>query len=275
MRNLKRIFIIFTLIMFHSFSSFASGDRDGGTSQKDTQKIEHTGITSVKIDINSNLNINITGTEKPELFGEIQSENLRLYNINTELYDNELKINISSRKWMFFHRFDNNDIFLKVPVNTELYIYTENSNIIINNCNGKKYISIENGDLCIINSSGNIFADNENGDLIFGNITGDIDADSETGNILIYNSKGMLNLKTEKGKLEGALILLTKDSEFLTETGLISFNLLNSLSDFSYALDTETGLIMLDTVQGTGKYYSNTGLIKIHAATETGDIIFK
>jgi hypothetical protein len=273
-RTMKRFFLLLVLIILSTSNIFAFGKKDRDD-ERDIQKIEETGIAKIIIDINSNFNIKVTGAEDPKLFGEILSDNLKMFDIETEQSNNELRIKISSRSIPFFRKPDNNDIFLSVPVNTELELDTEQGLIIVDNCNGYKNISSETGDICIINSDGNIYVRNETGDITLGNIEGDIDGDSDTGDILLYNIKGKLYLKTNTGQLEGDMIEVTDDSEFLSDTGIINLDLVNSLSDFSYELSTDSGIIVLDTIQSTGKYQSNTGHIKFRADTDTGDILLK
>jgi len=272
------ILIVIALFICYSATSFGSGERESNsnTSSLDVQKIEYTGITKVIIENDSIFNIKVTGTaDESALYGEIISENLRMFDIENIRTGSELRIEISQRMHLFRRSSEINDIILNVPINTELFLKSETGLVLIENCNGYKELSTETGEICVVNSTGNIHADNETGDLTFGNIIGNIYANSETGSILLYNVSGRLNLNTETGSLEGNLIELTDDSEFNTDTGIINFDLVNNLSDLSYDLDTDTGIIILDTIQSSGEYYSDTGILKIHAETDTGDIIFQ
>ena len=118
--------------------------------------------------------------------------------------------------------------------------------------------------------NGNIKAKSSSGRQSYEAITGDIAAVASSGSITIYEQTGSLDLRATSGRLEGRDIMLNSDSSFKTSSGKISFAFENDFDDFSFNLESSSGVLRVWQSRVKGTLMLGDGPIKITGKSSSG-----
>ena len=98
----------------------------------------------------------------------------------------------------------------------------------------------------------------------------DVTAESSFGNIKITNSEGALDLAASSGSLRGTAVSITGDSSFQTSSGAIDFDFTNTISDFTFNLESSSGLITAGQTRAKGRVTTGSGTINIRGKSSSG-----
>lgn len=152
---------------------------------------------------------------------------------------------------------------------------TSSGAIDINNCKGRLNIRSSSGRISVRNVTGDISADSSSGRQLYEGIVGNIIAESSSGSITINDQTGTLDLKATSGRLEGSNVLLEGDSSFSTSSGRISFDFKNDPDDFSFDLNSSSGILNVGQSRAKGKLMIGNGKIKITGKSSSGAQSYK
>ena len=117
---------------------------------------------------------------------------------------------------------------------------------------------------------GNIKAKSSSGRQSYEAIVGDIVAETSSGSITINEQTGMLDLSATSGKLNGHSVKLTGNSSFQTSSGRISFEFENDFDDFSFDLQSSSGVLRVGESRGKEMLILGNGPIKITGKSSSG-----
>jgi len=117
---------------------------------------------------------------------------------------------------------------------------------------------------------GNIKAKSSSGRQSYEAITGDITAEMSSGGLTINKQAGALDLRATSGKLEGEEIKLTCNSSFRTSSGRIRFEFENDFDDFSFDLQSSSGVLHVGESRVKGTFILGNGPIKITGKSSSG-----
>jgi hypothetical protein len=117
---------------------------------------------------------------------------------------------------------------------------------------------------------GNIKAKSSSGRQSYEAIVGDIVGETSSGSITINEQTGMLDLSATSGKLNGHSVKLTGNSSFQTSSGRISFEFENDFDDFSFDLQSSSGVLRVGESRVKGMLILGNGPIKITGKSSSG-----
>jgi hypothetical protein len=142
------------------------------------------------------------------------------------------------------------------------------------NVTGNLKARSSHGEVAIKAMKGNADIETTSGYQLYENVTGRIICASRSGEINIKSLSGTVHASSVSGYISGKNILLTGSSELSSESGEISFYLLNDLKELSFDLHTESGDIMME--KGNTRLYDlknynvKNGPILIKGSTKQG-----
>ena len=151
-----------------------------------------------------------------------------------------------------------------------LNIKSSSGRISVRDVAGNLSVESSSGSQTYEEIDGNIKAKSSSGRQSYGAIAGDIVAETSSGNITINEQTGALDLRATSGKLEGYEVKLTGDSSFKTSSGRISFELENDFEDFSFDLQSSSGVLRVGESKVKGTLIIGSGPIKITGKSSSG-----
>lgn len=154
-------------------------------------------------------------------------------------------------------------------------IKSSSGSIDISTCKGPLHIKSSSGRISAKEASGNISAFSSSGRQTYERIEGDIVAQSSSGNITIYHLTGTLDLKATSGDLEGHDVLLEGNSTFTTSSGRMNFEFDNNIDDFSFDLNSSSGILHVGQSRAKGRLVIGKGKIKITGKSSSGNQAYK
>ena len=137
-------------------------------------------------------------------------------------------------------------------------------------CKGSLSINSSSGKVSVREVEGNISVGSSSGNQTYEKIEGNINATSSSGSITITNQTGSLDLKATSGRLEGRGVKLTGNSSFTTSSGKISIELMNDFEDFSFDLQSSSGVIRVADSKVKGTLIMGSGPIRITGKSSSG-----
>jgi hypothetical protein len=140
----------------------------------------------------------------------------------------------------------------------------------IQQCRGPLDIQSSSGSVSVRDVAGDISAESSSGGQRYEVIDGNIEAKSSSGSITINEQTGTLDLRATSGRLVGRDILLTGDSSFHTSSGKISFEFENDFDDFSFNLQSSSGVLRVGESKVKGTFKVGNGPIKITGESSSG-----
>ena len=152
-------------------------------------------------------------------------------------------------------------------------------NLTVKSSSGRISVRDVDGNMSVESSSGsqtyevidgNIKAKSSSGRQSYDAIVGDIVAETSSASITINEQMGALDLRATSGKLEGQDVKLTGDSSFQTSSGRIHFNFENDFDDFSFDLQTSSGVLRVGESRVKGTFIVGNGPIKITGKSSSG-----
>ena len=162
------------------------------------------------------------------------------------------------------------ELLLRVPEATALSIETGTGGILVETVAGAKSLGTASGGIVVRSSRGSIEARSSTGSQRYDYVTGDIRAESATGAIELTNVEGRADLQSATGRLWGRNVRVTADSRLRTSTGRIEIDFANPLEDFTFVLQSVTGLIDVGGTEARGKVQRGSGPLRITGQTTTG-----
>jgi hypothetical protein len=108
------------------------------------------------------------------------------------------------------------------------------------------------------------------GSQTYEEIDGNIRAKSSSGRITINKQTGALEIRATSGRLEGQEVKLTGNSSFQTSSGRISFEFENDFDDFSFDLQSSSGVLRVGESRGKEMLILGNGPIKITGKSSSG-----
>lgn len=140
----------------------------------------------------------------------------------------------------------------------------------IQKCKGPLIVKSSSGRISVSEVSGNISVQSSSGSQTYAVVDGNIKATSSAGMITIKGQTGALDLNATSGRLEGLDVKLTGDSSFQTSSGRIRFEFENDFEDFSFDLQSSSGMIRVGGSRARGKLKVGNGPIKISGKSSSG-----
>jgi lia operon protein LiaG len=142
--------------------------------------------------------------------------------------------------------------------------------ISIDGCRGTLQIESSSGRVTAREVTGDISTDTSSGAQAYEAIEGNIDAQSSSGKISISDQTGTLKLRATSGVLEGNDIHLKGDSSFTTSSGKISFDFINDIDEFSFDLNSSSGMLSAGKSRAKGMLVFGSGKIQIIGKSTSG-----
>jgi DUF4097 and DUF4098 domain-containing protein YvlB len=140
----------------------------------------------------------------------------------------------------------------------------------IQQCKGTLIVKSSSGRISVRDVTGNMSVESSSGSQTYEEMDGNIRAKSSSGRITINKQTGVLDLKATSGKLEGQEVKLTGDSSFQTSSGRISFEFENDFDDFSFNLQSNSGVLRVGESRVKGTLILGNGPIKITGNSSSG-----
>jgi DUF4097 and DUF4098 domain-containing protein YvlB len=137
-------------------------------------------------------------------------------------------------------------------------------------CKGSLNIQSSSGKVSVRDVEGNVSVESSSGSQTFEEIDGNIKAKSSSGSITINNQTGVLALKATSGRLEGRGVKLTGNSSFQTYSGKINFEFINDFSEFSFDLQSSSGILRVGESKVKGTLIMGSGPITITGKSSSG-----
>ena len=154
----------------------------------------------------------------------------------------------------------------KGPLNIE----SSSGRISVRDVAGNISVESSSGNQTFEEIDGNIKTKSNSGRQSYETIVGDIVAETSSGNVTINEQTGALDLRATSGKLEGNEVKLTSDSSFQTSSGRISFGFENDFDDFSFDLQSSSGVLRVGESRVKGTLILGNGPIKIIGKSSSG-----
>lgn len=273
-------------------------------------EIEYNNIEYVEIK-GEMFNVEIIGESRNNISGffETSDNNHKLF---FNQHGNILEI-IYKRPLLKLPIFKTHNLFLKVPVLTnikidnssgkvninsimtnEIKINTSSGNVLLSNINAKIDVKTSSGNITsskivskypvlLKSSSGIIIMEDSNTDLevnstsgrqFFKNNKGNINTNTSSGNIDIENQEGVFKIKTSSGKISGRNIKVNGDSVFNTTSGDILFVFNNLRDELTFDLKASSGKLEVETQKDNKELIYGKGKIKITGKSSSGSQIY-
>lgn len=161
------------------------------------------------------------------------------------------------------------ELILRVPESTVLSVETSAGSIVVETVSGAKTLTSSSGSITVRSSRGNVETRSSTGGQRFDYVNGDIRAESGMGAIELTNVEGKAELQSTTGRLWGRNVRITGDSRFRTSTGRIDMDFANALEDFTFSLQSLTGLIEVGGTEARGRVHKGSGPLRITGQTTT------
>jgi DUF4097 and DUF4098 domain-containing protein YvlB len=140
----------------------------------------------------------------------------------------------------------------------------------IQQCKGTLTVKSSSGRISARDVAGDMSVESSSGSQTYEEIDGNIKAKSSSGRITINRQTGALDLRATSGKLEGQEVKLTGDSSFQTSSGRIRFEFENDFDDFSFDLQSSSGVLRVGESRVKGTLILGNGPIKITGKSSSG-----
>jgi hypothetical protein len=140
----------------------------------------------------------------------------------------------------------------------------------IQQCRGTLTVKSSSGRISVRGVAGNMSVWSSSGSQTYEEIDGNIRAKSSSGRITINKQTGALEIRATSGRLEGQEVKLTGNSSFQTSSGRISFEFENDFDDFSFDLQSSSGVLRVGESRGKEMLILGNGPIKITGKSSSG-----
>jgi hypothetical protein len=160
-------------------------------------------------------------------------------------------------------------------VAAEIVAATSSGKIMVESCDGGKNLRASSGAVIVRDAGGDIRAKTSSGAHTYEGISGSISAESSSGRINVSNSEGSIDLSASSGKLTATTVNITGDSSFKTSSGAIDIDFTNSIDDFSFELESSSGLISAGGTRAKGRVSSGSGAIRIRGKSSSGSQTYR
>jgi DUF4097 and DUF4098 domain-containing protein YvlB len=151
-----------------------------------------------------------------------------------------------------------------------LNVISTSGRIVLINVVGTVSVESSSGGQTYENISGDIKARSTSGRQSYEAMAGDITAEASSGSITVNEQAGALDLRATSGKLEGHTVKLSGDSSFETTSGRIRFEFENDIEDFSFDLQSRSGMLLIGESRVKGTLKLGSGPIKITGKSSSG-----
>ena len=140
----------------------------------------------------------------------------------------------------------------------------------IQQCKGTLTVKSSSGRISVRDVVGTMSVESSSGSQTYEVIDGNIRAKSSSGRITINKQTGVLDLRATSGRLEGYEVKLKGDSSFQTSSGRINFEFVNDFNDFSFNLQSSSGVLRVGESRVKGTLILGNGPIKITGKSSSG-----
>ncbi len=233
------------------------------------QTIEHEGVARIVIQNGGIFEVSIKGTSGAAVRVEVRSSDPQ-DKVRDSRSGDELTIAADRRDRVRSIGSKPPEMSLRVPEGTALSVETSSGNIVVETVNGAKSLLSSTGNITVRSSRGAVDARSSTGNQRYDYLNGDVRAQSSTGAIELTNVEGRAELESSTGRLWGRALRITGDSRFRTSTGRIEMDFANPLEDFTFSVQSVTGLIDIGGAEARGRVQKGGGPLRITAQTTTG-----
>jgi DUF4097 and DUF4098 domain-containing protein YvlB len=155
-------------------------------------------------------------------------------------------------------------------ITARLDVKSSSGSIEIEAYDGIKNISSSSGTITVSDSDGDIAADSSSGKHDYRKIIGSIAAHSSSGKIMVSDSEGTVELRSSSGSLGGSALSITGNSAFQTTSGSINIDFSNDIDDFTFKLESSSGMITVAGIRAKGDVATGSGKIQITGISTSG-----
>jgi DUF4097 and DUF4098 domain-containing protein YvlB len=220
------------------------------------------GAAVINIRAPRDITINLTTSSGKITAGQFETDTVRLKSSSGKIKAKDLsaRIEISSSS-------GSQDI---QQCEGTLNIESSSGRISVRDVAGNVSVESSSGSQTFAEIDGNIKAKSSSGRQSYETIVGDIKAETSSGSITINEQTGELDLSATSGKLNGHSVKLTGNSSFQTSSGRISFEFENDFEDFSFDLQSSSGMLRVGESRVKGTLKMGSGPIKITGKSSSG-----
>ncbi|MBN2509146.1 MAG: DUF4097 family beta strand repeat protein [Spirochaetales bacterium] len=139
-------------------------------------------------------------------------------------------------------------------------------------CTGEIRLHSDTGSIRVEESEGTFNLTSNTGRLSLLGSSGWFFMKSDTGSIDLEGVLGTVSVRTDTGGIRAGRLLLNGDSSFRSDTGSITLNLDNAVTDLRVRANSDTGRIRLYETRGRSPQVWGKGFLEVDIATDTGSI---
>ena len=160
-------------------------------------------------------------------------------------------------------------------LNGDLYSVTSSGSQRIEGVKGNLKVTLSSGSLLLRMVNGNVDVRTSSGSIKAEQISGNLTAQSSSGSIKLDKVTGALSIKTSSGSQKGTGIRLTDDSSFMSVSGSIVMELLNTEDDLSFNLHSSSGSLFAKGASDTKELVIDLGPIEVYGKSSSGSQYYK
>jgi hypothetical protein len=268
------------LLVYGITGSFAAGRSERTAGEIQTERFSYERIESVAVERGNIFSVFVTGTtggggrvEDGLAEGEIIMPENSPFTVTHRRYGARLVVTVTGRS--LFPPAGRYEIHLSVNPDAATDIAVDTGEVTLSALGGTTHVRTDTGGVTLSDCYGEIDTITDTGRQEYSRTAGILNAESDTGRIVVDDHEGEFHLWTDTGRITGRDILVTGDSTVRSDTGEIDLDLLNELDDFTFDIESDTGVIAVGEVRGRGDVTQGSGPIRIKGKTDTGDVFIR
>lgn len=262
-------------------AAFASGNAEGLSENARVEGFSYDRIESMAVEGGNIFSVFVTGSsgggggriQDGRADGEIIMPENSPYTVKHRRYGERLVITVTGRSLV--PPAGRYEIHLTVDSDAATDIATDTGEVMLSALGGITHVRTDTGRVAMADCYGEIDTITGTGRQEYTRTAGVLNAESDTGRIVVDDHEGEFHLWTDTGSIVGRKLLVTGDCTVRSDTGGIDLDLLNELDDFSFDIESDTGVIRIGEIRGRGDLRHGSGPIRIRGKTVTGDVIVR
>ena len=253
----------------------ASGNAEGASENARVEGFSYDRIESVAVERGNIFSVYVTGSrvESGRAEGEIIMPVNSPYTVKHRRYGERLVITVTGRS--LFPPAGRYEIHLTVDSDGAADIATDTGEVTLSALGGVTHVRTDTGGVAMTDCYGEIDTITDTGRQEYARTAGIVNAETDTGRIVVDDHEEEFHLWTDTGSITGRNLLVTGDCTVRSDTGGIDLDFLNELADFSFDIESDTGVIQIGEMRGRGGLRHGSGPIRIKGKTDTGDVIIR